>query len=67
MIRAFKNFWKDYFELCKMTGEWYKKHWIGYLILIFIVWGIELGYIFKDDIIEKIKSKCNKKVTITIE
>ena len=24
-----KQFWKDYGELCKETGRFYKKHWKG--------------------------------------
>lgn len=33
MMKAFKNFWKEYFDLCKASGAWLKKHWLGYIIL----------------------------------
>lgn len=28
-----KQFWKDYGELCKETGRFYKKHWKGAIVL----------------------------------
>ena len=28
-----KEFWKDYGELCKETGRFYKKHWKGCIVL----------------------------------
>lgn len=27
-----KNFWKDYWNLCKESGKFYKKHWFGIII-----------------------------------
>ena len=32
-----KSFFKDYWELCKESNKWMKKHWKGYLVLCFIV------------------------------
>lgn len=28
-----KEFFKDYGELCKETGRFYKKHWFGTIVL----------------------------------
>lgn len=28
-----KSFFKDYWELCKESNKWMKKHWKGYLVL----------------------------------
>lgn len=28
-----KNFFKDYVELCKDSGKFYKKHWKGVIVL----------------------------------
>lgn len=28
-----KEFFKDYGELCKETGRFYKKHWLGTIVL----------------------------------
>ena len=36
-MKAFKTFWNDYSEVLKITQEWYRKHWLGYIILIFIM------------------------------
>ena len=27
-----KSFFKDYWELCKESNKWMKKHWKGYLV-----------------------------------
>ena len=27
-----KNLWKDYWNLCKESGKFYKKHWFGIII-----------------------------------
>ena len=53
-----KDFWKDYGELCKNSGRFYKKHWKGMLVLNAAVIGAEMAY-FKykakkfDDFISK--------------
>ena len=40
MIRAFKEFWMDYWELCKESMNWLKKHWLGYIILCIVIFAI---------------------------
>ena len=42
MIRAFKEFWMDYWKLCKEGMSWLKKHWLGYIILCIVVFAITL-------------------------
>jgi hypothetical protein len=39
-----KEFWKDYVELFKETGRFYKKHWKGVLVLNAAVIAAELAY-----------------------
>lgn len=39
-----KQFWKDYGELCKETGRFYKKHWKGVIVLNAVIIGAELAY-----------------------
>ena len=39
-----KEFWKDYGELCKETGRFYKKHWKGCIVLNAVILGAELAY-----------------------
>lgn len=38
-----KEFWKDYGELLKDTGRFYKKHWKGCLVMNAALIGVELG------------------------
>lgn len=37
-----KQFWKDYGELCKEAGRFYKKHWKGCVLLNAAIIGAEL-------------------------
>lgn len=62
-----KSFFKDYWELCKESDKWMKKHWKGYLVLSFIVSLIYLAlYIvefskekrLENDFSEKEDEKC---------
>lgn len=39
-----KQFWKDYGELCKETGRFYKKHWKGVIVLNAVIIGAELAW-----------------------
>lgn len=39
-----KQFWKDYGELCKETGRFYKKHWKGVIVLNAVIFGAEMAY-----------------------
>ena len=48
-----KQFWKDYWELCKESGRFCKKHWKGYIILNAAIIGAELAwYKYKTEQIE---------------
>lgn len=48
-----KSFFKDYWELCKESDKWMKKHWKGHLVLCFSVSLIYLA----PYIVELIKEK----------
>lgn len=39
-----KDFWKDYAELCKASGQFYKKHWKGVIVLNVAIVGAEYAY-----------------------
>lgn len=39
-----KQFWKDYGELCKETGRFYKKHWKGVILLNSVIVGAEVAW-----------------------
>lgn len=52
-----KNFWRDYAELCKLSGQFYKKHWFGVIILSVLVGLVEFCWFARDYIKDIIKSK----------
>ena len=56
-----KAFFKDYWVLCKQTGDFYKKHWKGTLVLNAVLIGGELIYFYKDEIVETVKEKLPKR------
>lgn len=39
-----KQFWKDYWELCKESGRFCKKHWKGCIVLNAAIIGAELAW-----------------------
>ena len=56
-----KAFFKDYWDLCKQSGDFYKKHWKGTLVLNAVLIGGELIYFYKDEIVETVKEKLPKR------
>ena len=56
-----KAFFKDYWDLCKQSGDFYKKHWKGTLVLNVFLIGGELIYFYKDEIVETVKEKLPKR------
>ena len=56
-----KTFFQDYWDLCIETGKFYKKHWVGTLVLNAVIIGGELVYFNKDGIKKTIKEKFPKK------
>ncbi len=61
MMRAFKEFWKDYAKVMKESGEWCKKHWKGYIVLTAAIFGAEMAWFYRDDIKDKISDKLESK------
>ena len=55
-----KDFFKDYKELAVDTGRFYKKHWIGCVVLNAAISAVTAGYIFRDQIKDKLKEKTKK-------
>ena len=55
-----KDFFKDYKELAVDTGRFYKKHWIGCIVLYAAISAVKAGYIFRDQIKDKLKEKTKK-------
>lgn len=55
-----KEFAKDYAKLCKETGSFYKKHWLGVAVMNTVVVAAEVAWLFKEPIKDHLKSKKNK-------
>lgn len=56
-----KAFFKDYWDLYKQSGEFYKKHWKGSLVFSAVLIGSELIYFYKDEIVDTVKEKLPKR------
>lgn len=56
-----KQAWKEYAEICELSGKWMIKHWKGYTLTLIIycvlVYGFLTGF---DSIKEWFKSKFRK-------
>lgn len=39
-----KDFWKDYWKLCKESGCFCKEHWKGVVVLNAVIIGAELAW-----------------------
>lgn len=56
-----RNFWKDYAELCKAAGRFYKKHWLGCIVLNAVMIAGRYAWFYRDDIKDKLTSKSVKE------
>ena len=56
-----KAFFKDYWDLCKQSGDFYKKHWKGTLVLNAVLIGGELIYFYRNEIVDTVKEKLPKR------
>lgn len=61
MMKAFKEFWKEYYELCKLSDKWCKKHWKGYIALSAVIVGAEFAWFYRDTIKDKFSNKIESK------
>lgn len=59
-----KNFFKDYGELCKTAGNFYKKHWLGTIVINVVVSGVMIAVTWpkelKEEVVDNIKDKFKK-------
>lgn len=58
------RFFKDYGELCKATGHFYKKHWLGAISMTIVSGVLAVLTLFPDlrgAIADKVESKFKKK------
>lgn len=56
-----KKFWKDYADLCKESGKFYKKHWFGVIVLNAVLIAGEFAWWKRDKIKDCVKSKFKKE------
>ena len=56
-----KKFFKDYAELCKISGKFYKEHWLGCIVLNVILIVGEYLWFFRKLIKERITKKFRKE------
>ena len=56
-----KKFWKDYANLCKESGNFYKKHWLGVIVLNAVLIAGEFVWWKRDEIKDRVKSKIKKE------
>lgn len=55
-----KTFVKDYVQLCKDAGKFYKNHWKGVVVLNAAIIGVEVAYLERENIKSKLKEKFKK-------
>ena len=55
------KFFKDYVDLCKQTGNFYKDHWKGAIVMNVVVSGVTMAYMCKGEIKDKIGNKFHKE------
>ena len=60
-----KRYFKDYGELCKQTGAFYKKHWLGTIIMNIVVFICSAALFWpkwmKKELVDNVKSVFKKE------
>lgn len=56
-----KKFFKDYVELCKASGAFYKKHWLGVILVNVIGSAAMLAWFNRENIKETLEEKFHKE------
>lgn len=58
-----KEYWKDYAELCKETGRFYKKHWLGVIVMNVVGPAAVLAWFNRETIKDALEEKFHKGET----
>ncbi len=70
-IYIMKSFWNDYWDLVKESTDFYKKHWLGIVIMyiiIFVITFVSLIFpLYSDEIKSNMKKIFRKKTNNTVE
>ena len=56
-----KKFWNDYVGLCKASGNFYKKHWFGVIVMEAVSIAGVFAWLNSDKIKDRVKSKFKKE------
>lgn len=56
-----KKFWNDYVGLCKESGNFYKKHWFGVIVMEVVSIAGVFAWLNSDKIKDRVKSKFKKE------
>ena len=56
-----RKFWNDYVGLCKESGNFYKKHWFGVVVLTVVSIAGTIAWLNSDKIKDRVKSKIKKE------
>lgn len=66
-----KSFWNDYWDLAKESMDFYKKNWLGIVIMyviIFVITFVSLIFpLYSDEIKSSMKKIFRKKTNSTVE
>ena len=55
-----KEYWKDYAELCTETGRFYKKHWLGVIVINVVSSAAVLAWFNRERIKDALEEKFHK-------
>ena len=70
-IYIMKSFWNDYWDLVKESTDFYKKHWLGIVIMYIIIFVITfvslICPLYSDEIKSNMKKIFRKKTDNTVE
>ena len=56
-----KTFFKDYGQLCKDTGKFYKKHWLGTIVMNVVVSGVMIAVTWSKELKESVAGNIKDK------
>ena len=59
-----KTFFKEYGQLCKSSGQFFKKHWLGTIVMMIVSCGLSILIFWpkelKEEVMNTIKDKFKK-------
>lgn len=56
-----RKFWRDYAEIYKLSGQFYRNHWFGVIVVNVLIIAFWYSWFFLDDIKDAIRRKFKKE------